>query len=47
MLRYNGGVLCQEVVRKRLYLKIVILQKKRMKLGRFMIIGYIMLKNDG
>lgn len=47
MLRYNGGVLCQEATRKHRCLKIVILQKKRMKLGRFMIIGYIMLKNDG
>lgn len=31
MLRYNGGVLCQEAIRKHRCLKIVILQKKQVK----------------
>lgn len=31
MLRYNGGVLCQEAIRKHRCLKIVILQKKTSK----------------
>ena len=31
MLRYNGGVLCQEATRKHRCLKIVILQKKQVK----------------
>ncbi len=31
MLRYNGGVLCQEATRKHRCLKIVILQKKASK----------------